>query len=537
MATISQAIRHGQREIRRQEGVAFRRLLAEYEQLWWFIERQIRGYETQIAMAAARGEPVNPAWLRQQRWYTQLQQSVDDQLQRFNRSALGIIAQAQRSAVSTAIDVSGMVAAAINPSIVARVNPYAFELWVSAMHPTSPLQVVFDRFDRRVSAIIQRHLTDGIGAGQGINTMVRRMAADIGPTAQVGRLTTIARTETMRAYRGASFDQFSALGPNIIAGWEWMAAKSPRTCLACIVMDGRRFPFDQYPNRFHVCCRCVVRPIPHPRLVPGSLPQRETGAEWLARQDEQTQLQVFGSQARLDLWRQGVPLDEFIGVHRSRLWGDSVFVKPIEAIRVPSPSGGVRLLGRDDTREWFAARGIHVSFAGDDNADVFSIVAQAYQREITAGRPVNDAVMFGHRGWNGPIASYTWSDPRNPGRGDILINMDSPFWTDPAVRRRAADSGWFYDPTPEGVITHEIGHWRHATNVVADEDGNWTSPMGLPIGDSFPPPMRGIAGKVSQYAATDPSEFVAEVYSGLAKGDAFDDEVMRLYRFLGGPEL
>lgn len=338
MPTIAEAIRYSQQAIRAQEGPAFLQLLQEYEDLWQYVEFSIRRYDRQIQDAIDAGETVNPAWVRRQQWYQQLQRSVDDQFLRFNRTALGTIASAQTQAVGIAGESARMFAGAvnINPGIVARVNPQAFERWVSAIQPNSPLRGVVDGYGDRVRDSLLKRMSEGLGGGEGVNSIVRRVVADVGPDAVEGRLQTFARTELMRSYRGASFDQFAAMGPEVIESWEWQASKSPRTCLACLAMDGRRFPFSQYPNRFHVACRCIVRAVPHARLVPGRLPQRELGADWLARQPERVQRQVIGTEDRWELYRQGTPILDFVGVKRSRTWGDSIVIKPASALREAS---------------------------------------------------------------------------------------------------------------------------------------------------------------------------------------------------------
>lgn len=46
--------------------------------------------------------------------------------------------------------------------------------------------------------------------------------------------------------------------------------------------------------------------------------------------------------------------------------------------------------------------------------------------------------------------------------------------------------------------------------------------------------LENIAGRVSQYAATSPAEFIAETYAGLRTGRKYDREVMRAYRIALG---
>lgn len=333
MPTISDAIRHGQREIRRQEGVTFARLLTEYEQVWWYVERIIRRYESQIQDAIDAGETVSPSWLRQQRWYTQLQTTIDAELVRFNRSALGTINASQAAAVGIASESATMFAGAIsiNPGIVARVNAPAFERWVSALRPGSPLRGVLDRFDSRVTRAIERHITDGIGAGEGINTIVRRIVQDVGPVGQEGYLQTVARTEVHRAMRGAHADIYGAFPKGVIAGYQWRSARDQRTCILCLVKDGTIS--RDYPTTQHIACRCHVWPVPNAKLVPPVGRPRESGLDWFERQPENVKRSIMPTQAHWELYEQGVSPEQFVGIKRSRTWGDSIRLVPASALR------------------------------------------------------------------------------------------------------------------------------------------------------------------------------------------------------------
>jgi hypothetical protein len=48
---------------------------------------------------------------------------------------------------------------------------------------------------------------------------------------------------------------------------------------------------------------------------------------------------------------------------------------------------------------------------------------------------------------------------------------------------------------------------------------------------------RTVAQRVSRYAMEDVGEFVAEVVAGRLAGRKFDEEVLRLYKDLKGPNL
>ena len=85
-------------------------------------------------------------------------------------------------------------------------------------------------------------------------------------------------------------------------------------------------------------------------------------------------------------------------------------------------------------------------------------------------------------------------------------------------------------PKPERYdsLFHEIGHWLHFQNLPALKESNaiWQGVN-----------MDKICKDVSQRAAYDSKEFVAEVFKWLIKGRKFDEYIMKLYKSLNGPQV
>ena len=96
----------------------------------------------------------------------------------------------------------------------------------------------------------------------------------------------------------------------------------------------------------------------------------------------------------------------------------------------------------------------------------------------------------------------------------VLVNPKSSFWKDPVGMMRANhESGHLSTANPMGVLLHEVAHTKFA-NV----QGYWDQSS-----------QKDIAGKVSRYAASNPKEFVSEVFAGIHTGKQYDDDVMRMY--------
>ncbi|MCX5345592.1 glycosyltransferase [Streptomyces atratus] len=92
------------------------------------------------------------------------------------------------------------------------------------------------------------------------------------------------------------------------------------------------------------------------------------------------------------------------------------------------------------------------------------------------------------------------------------------------------------DPSGVGTMVHELGHFLHYANARAQyHDLAFTQFAGRSGQDGDAVPHQAHALGVSAYAAGNPREFVAEVFTGLVYGKPFSPEVMRMYHGLGGP--
>lgn len=327
-STVAEAIALGRRRILAFEPQMSAALADQYAVAWRGIERDLAAIEGRISAARAAGETVNPDWLRRQEWYQQTQASIDIQMQRFTGQAAQTVTTAQRGAVQIARTMGNDFRVAIDTPFAGQVNAGAFERWVSAQQPGSPIRGVIDGYGERVAESVTRNLSEGLGSGKGPREITRRIVAEVGDRAVQSRVLTLSRTELLRSFRGSAADQFAPLkAQGIILGYAWLSTKSVRTCISCIARDGMFF--EDYPTGFHVNCRCIGTPVVDPALVPSSGRRPDTGAEWFAKQDRATQDRMLGSKGRIDSYRDGTPLTDFVGVRQSRTWGPAIFTRPV----------------------------------------------------------------------------------------------------------------------------------------------------------------------------------------------------------------
>jgi hypothetical protein len=100
------------------------------------------------------------------------------------------------------------------------------------------------------------------------------------------------------------------------------------------------------------------------------------------------------------------------------------------------------------------------------------------------------------------------------------------------INKRMVEKGWLGN---DDVFSHEYGHILHHKNIGYDDAEMYkTEKFGPgPSGEN----RKNIAKKVSEYAAINPMEFVAEVFAGHINGKKYDSGVMDMYDLYGGPQL
>ena len=173
------------------------------------------------------------------------------------------------------------------------------------------------------------------------------------------------------------------------------------------------------------------------------------------------------------------------------------------------------------------------------SGEIGDIVTNALQELKGQGVPLPDHVSIRgdlfdqwskHIGVDSSDLVASISPNRVTGEAWLFLNPGYPFWANPAEDARMQHAkGHWSSSDPMHIIRHEMGHLTQYKKSEADY-------MRL-SGMIFSPEEAAIAARVSAYAAESPREFVAEVFAAKLAQAAFDDEVMQLYRRLGGPGL
>ena len=153
-----------------------------------------------------------------------------------------------------------------------------------------------------------------------------------------------ARDQMLKAYRAANIATFQE-NSDVVQSMIRVADLSPRTCAACIALNGTEYALDEDPD-FHVNDRCTL--IPKTKNwndilsdagfdtsdldLPDSQPDIPDGSAWFAQQSADVQQQILGK-AGYQLYTSGTPLADFVGIRHSEQYGDSVYVKSMKELQ------------------------------------------------------------------------------------------------------------------------------------------------------------------------------------------------------------
>jgi SPP1 gp7 family putative phage head morphogenesis protein len=338
MSDVERLARTHRREILDLDVALTRDLLDAYQRAW---VRLRVGLDALTAQIEAAGNDADIGWLwRQERWRA-LERQIAAEVGAIARAANGTVSQAQRTATRLAeqharvavTEALGEPPAGVFFSFN-QLNPEAVRALVGSLGDGKPLAALLDALGPEASRAVREALTDGVVLGEGPAVIARRARAAFGGNAV--RAVTVARTETLRAYRQASWASYRA-NDDVVKGWRWVASLGPRTCAACIAKHGSTHPlteeFFDHPRG-----RCTASPVTRTWAelgfdVPDSPPATgQTGSEWFADQAATVQDRIAGRAKAAAVRSGAVALEDLVGEHESRTWGRTLREKSLTEV-------------------------------------------------------------------------------------------------------------------------------------------------------------------------------------------------------------
>lgn len=340
---IQQVVAHYRQQLNQHDATTQKILEDAYKRTLSSIQPALDRLYKQIADKQANGDAVPLSWLYEQHRLEDIKRLVTQQVNLYGAQTQAQTTTLQHMGVALGMQSAHAQLQASVPHGVnwqfGMPNPQAINDLVSASQPGSPLYNLFSTFGSQAADDVAGKLITGVTLGQGPRMVARSVqdALDI-PRA---RALTIARTEMLRAYRSAALENYKA-NDDVVGGWIWSADLSPRTCAACIAMNGTKHTLDETLDS-HPNCRCAM--VPETKSwddilgplgidtsgIKNTTVQVQSGSDWLDNQDEATQQAILGN--KYDGWSNGdFSLEDIVGTSESDDWGSSIYVKSLKQL-------------------------------------------------------------------------------------------------------------------------------------------------------------------------------------------------------------
>jgi len=326
------------RQLLARERRAATALVRFYGAGWQRLQGDIRTLQSEIDEQRAAGEDISVGRL----WRLERMQTVQAQAERemaaFAEFADGSISAGQREAIKAGQrDSHNLVQAAfprdapISISFAAMPRD-AVEQMVGFLQDGSPLLDLLTEAMGETAAGFAETMSTGLTVGWNPRKLARELRSQYGMG--LTRALRISRTEQLRAYREATRNTYQA-NSHVVKGWERHAAADDRTCMACVMLDGKRYGLDESMDD-HVQGRCALLPVTKSYRELGidvDEPEfhRELGKDWFQRQDEATQRTIMGN--LYDPWQAGeFELEDIPKQIKDETWGNSWVPKSLKEL-------------------------------------------------------------------------------------------------------------------------------------------------------------------------------------------------------------
>jgi SPP1 gp7 family putative phage head morphogenesis protein len=209
----------------------------------------------------------------------------------------------------------------------------------------SPLRTRLVQLAREGARAVADTMVAHVARGAAPIELARELRGALG--VNLSKAQTIARTETLRAYREVTRRSYQT-NAHIVQAWIWHAALTSRTCAACWAMHGSTHELsdtlDGHPN-----CRCAMVPLTKSYEELGVIGVEENrrpvpmGPAEFARASSQTQRAILGDRAYAAYQAGEVQLADFVGQKHSDEWGSMRYRRSLREAREAAARGSAGL--------------------------------------------------------------------------------------------------------------------------------------------------------------------------------------------------
>jgi len=325
---VVKVLRDHKAQILAMEEATMRDLAARWVRMEAALEAQMLALAAEIDQARLAGKVVDAALLRQYERYARLVTQAQEELALFIQFAGESIARSQAQLAELGIDhaieairsvyyENGMIGAAFN-----ILPKSAVQAMIGLAGDGAPLKKYLEGiYGDAVNGMTQA-LINGMAKGLNPVTIAQQMQNGFGMG--MNQAMNTARTETLRAYRAASIDQYRASG--VVSGWKRLAAHDGRTCAGCLFTEGEVYAtLDNFQE--HNQGRCSAVPV----VMGVPEPTWQSGKEWFLQQDEAKQAEILGT-GRYEAWKNGASLDDMVKRVNDPVWGASFIPTPVNQL-------------------------------------------------------------------------------------------------------------------------------------------------------------------------------------------------------------
>ena len=305
--------------------------------------------DTEALTKIAQTQGLKPWQVMRMQRYRELQAQYIQNFDRYAEAAGNVISDRQRDAVNLARRGSeATVIAGLPPGITMdnmanmglgwnRLPDEAYRNFIGISATGAPLSELLQPIGPLTAGRIRQTIGTGIALGYGPRKVARQVADTSGMA--LSRALLISRTEITRAHREASRLDYQN-NSQLVKGYRRVATKADSTCVACIALDGTKYPLNE-PLNEHPNGRCSMVPdvldYADLGLDVERLPEPPTARDWLENQPELVQRKDL-KKARFDAWKKGdIQLNQLATVKPNPVWGDSAVVKPLKDLGIAKP--------------------------------------------------------------------------------------------------------------------------------------------------------------------------------------------------------
>lgn len=353
----------------------------------------------------------NTAKIKRLKRLEELSEQIVKQMEALGKESAQTVKEAQIQAISLAAKHSEKLVAVsegIGGEVVPtwnRLNVEAFENVIGFTADGSPLNYKWKQLPYSVVGAVKNTIQTGVAVGWNPRKTAKAIR-DLGATELFNALT-VCRTETMRAYRTASIENYRA-NDDIVEGWLWLCAAQTRTCAVCWAMDGTFHPLDE-DMVDHPRGRCTMVPVTKGKFAAKAWNNEKKFAKLTPEQ----QLKVLGKK-RYGLWSSGkVSLSDFAGKYSDPVWGDGYRLRKIAAIPLKEEAHKVAGDAINKAMEVFHSTSSDPkNFKEFQDALVAARTALKVQNNLTAGevKAYQEALDQAEKAFKDKFASMTYAD-------------------------------------------------------------------------------------------------------------------------------